>query len=786
MAANGGDGVVVPLGDGENDPYVYGLGHGFYRTPLQSAMRGYVSNAARAAAAAHGHVDVILPSPDRPALIVADTGRGMTRDELLGVWDMSLTGASGLPPRHGFRSGLAVADRFHVSTTRDGVRVDAVIQRGTDGSAEMIVGGPATAGDAPEEFARYAGSCERTGHGTVVAITPADPQAPAILRDAASTVLFPYPRSLVTAAGGPAWSDGPVEDSHEPATYVAEENLYRFNMLVMPMLHDLRFEDCIWEPVTAHLGLLLYPGVDDGLPPCLIPGVLLDNSWHPRTNPFPVDAPGNIRHLLANTLLCQSPEGIHTDMSGERLTGGRGAGSALFREWSTEALERAADRIRIPDMPSAYGCADLIARVVDHARTMTNRQRGPITVSGSPFDLHADGAGGFDGWTTAASKGGNGRVNDIVHTRAITHATGVRNIIITCPDEPDEREARRLIRMRHAYARTTGMTGADPHTYITGMREDNLNRWDAHGAVIIDRRGYEAAAANGRKPRRRTATRLRRRVNAMAASMKPTPMAYCIGEIDLNDPAGPDMGECLLWDLNDAWGDERATRLADAITGSGSKPTDIIPAICNLTGRTILDPARDARLSARFSDEIRNRTTRVSTLITPNLLERTATDAHTILTANEQERAIRTIMAPYDRLLGKVLGHSDRNKKGAGPILDGNTAERLRAWLDPNRKPTPAARDAFTRLGMDPGQYGTITASRHASAIYAACLAMLGREPTEEHDTTRLLSEARAADAWLRTLPLIRSGALKPEERTGRRQDEQLDAIIAYMNDTPR
>lgn len=115
-----------------------------YADPYLAALREYTSNA-RDAHRASGQtrpVEVALPTPLSPNLIIEDFGIGLTREELKGFGQFGKSskrdsneyvGGFGL----GSKSGLAVSSQFSVTSVKDGKRNTVIVRRDESGAPSM-------------------------------------------------------------------------------------------------------------------------------------------------------------------------------------------------------------------------------------------------------------------------------------------------------------------------------------------------------------------------------------------------------------------------------------------------------------------------------------------------------------------------------------------------------------------------------------------------------------------------------------------------------------------------
>lgn len=126
-----------------------------YTEPYSAALREYTSNALdeHILTGNPRPIEVTLPSPLSPNLVIRDWGRGMNRDDLKAYARFGFSskrdsdlqrGGFGL----GSKSGLAIASQFTVSSIKDGMRNMVVIGRDEHGSPQSGFL-PATPSDLP-------------------------------------------------------------------------------------------------------------------------------------------------------------------------------------------------------------------------------------------------------------------------------------------------------------------------------------------------------------------------------------------------------------------------------------------------------------------------------------------------------------------------------------------------------------------------------------------------------------------------------------------------------------
>lgn len=115
-----------------------------YSDPYLAALREYTSNArdAHAAVGQTRPVEVSLPSPLAPNLVIEDFGTGLSREELKGYGQFGAStkrdsndyvGGFGL----GSKSGLAMASQFSVTSVKDGKRNTVIVRRDETGAPSM-------------------------------------------------------------------------------------------------------------------------------------------------------------------------------------------------------------------------------------------------------------------------------------------------------------------------------------------------------------------------------------------------------------------------------------------------------------------------------------------------------------------------------------------------------------------------------------------------------------------------------------------------------------------------
>ena len=111
-----------------------------YPNPYQAVLQEYTSNAddAHVAAGQTRAVEVTTPNAFSPELVIQDWGTGMTRDELrrCGQFGASSKRETNDQVGHfglGFKSGLAIAMQFTVTSVKDGFKNIAVIGKKADG-----------------------------------------------------------------------------------------------------------------------------------------------------------------------------------------------------------------------------------------------------------------------------------------------------------------------------------------------------------------------------------------------------------------------------------------------------------------------------------------------------------------------------------------------------------------------------------------------------------------------------------------------------------------------------
>lgn len=115
-----------------------------YSDPYLAALREYTSNArdAHAAVGQTRPVEVSLPAPLSPNLIIEDFGVGLSREELKGYGQFGAStkrdsndyvGGFGL----GSKSGLAMASQFSVTSVKDGKRNTVIVRRDESGAPSM-------------------------------------------------------------------------------------------------------------------------------------------------------------------------------------------------------------------------------------------------------------------------------------------------------------------------------------------------------------------------------------------------------------------------------------------------------------------------------------------------------------------------------------------------------------------------------------------------------------------------------------------------------------------------
>lgn len=108
-----------------------------YDNPVEAAIRQYVSNAydANVEAGSTEPVHLHVPTEDEPYLEVSDTGNGLDYLEIVSVFanfgtstkrdSNEFIGGFGI----GSKSGLAISDKIHVSSVKNGLRNEFVIER---------------------------------------------------------------------------------------------------------------------------------------------------------------------------------------------------------------------------------------------------------------------------------------------------------------------------------------------------------------------------------------------------------------------------------------------------------------------------------------------------------------------------------------------------------------------------------------------------------------------------------------------------------------------------------
>lgn len=115
-----------------------------YNDPETAVIREYIANAVDATRNG-GEVHVIAPTSEIPVFVVKDTGTGMSMDTVRNVYSSYFVSTKNQSSEDiggwgiGAMSGMAIADQFSVTTTKDEVRVKMTVSKEGLGMPKILI-----------------------------------------------------------------------------------------------------------------------------------------------------------------------------------------------------------------------------------------------------------------------------------------------------------------------------------------------------------------------------------------------------------------------------------------------------------------------------------------------------------------------------------------------------------------------------------------------------------------------------------------------------------------------
>ena len=116
-----------------------------YNDPETAVIREYIANAVDATRTTGGSIEVIAPTDTIPVFVVRDEGTGMDMDTIRDVYSGYFSSTKNTSSDDiggwgiGAKSGLAVADQFSVTTTKDGTRIKMTVTKTGSAMPQILV-----------------------------------------------------------------------------------------------------------------------------------------------------------------------------------------------------------------------------------------------------------------------------------------------------------------------------------------------------------------------------------------------------------------------------------------------------------------------------------------------------------------------------------------------------------------------------------------------------------------------------------------------------------------------
>lgn len=116
-----------------------------YNDPETAVIREYIANAIDATRTAGGSIEVIAPTDTIPVFVVRDEGTGMDMDTIRDVYSGYFSSTKNTSSDDiggwgiGAKSGLAIADQFSVTTTKDGTRIKMTVTKTGSAMPQILV-----------------------------------------------------------------------------------------------------------------------------------------------------------------------------------------------------------------------------------------------------------------------------------------------------------------------------------------------------------------------------------------------------------------------------------------------------------------------------------------------------------------------------------------------------------------------------------------------------------------------------------------------------------------------
>lgn len=116
-----------------------------YNDPETAVIREYIANAIDATRTTGGSIEVIAPTETIPVFVVRDEGTGMDMDTIRDVYSGYFSSTKNTSSDDiggwgiGAKSGLAIADQFSVTTTKDGTRIKMTVTKTGSAMPQILV-----------------------------------------------------------------------------------------------------------------------------------------------------------------------------------------------------------------------------------------------------------------------------------------------------------------------------------------------------------------------------------------------------------------------------------------------------------------------------------------------------------------------------------------------------------------------------------------------------------------------------------------------------------------------
>lgn len=116
-----------------------------YNDPETAVIREYIANAIDATRTTGGSIEVIAPTDTIPVFVVRDEGTGMDMDTIRDVYSGYFSSTKNTSSDDiggwgiGAKSGLAIADQFSVTTTKDGTRIKMTVTKTGSAMPQILV-----------------------------------------------------------------------------------------------------------------------------------------------------------------------------------------------------------------------------------------------------------------------------------------------------------------------------------------------------------------------------------------------------------------------------------------------------------------------------------------------------------------------------------------------------------------------------------------------------------------------------------------------------------------------